>query len=128
MCHYLLPGGNVRKNTYIQGTFAEEAAALFESAFRAHGTRPGEYVVKMFGGGSMFPQYSGGQHRDGACNAAGAPDECRDVSCRNVVEGKRLFESRGFVIAAADVGGIGPRRVMLDLWNGNVWVRRMGLM
>jgi hypothetical protein len=45
-------------------------------------------------------------------------------------ETAKLFETAfhavgpGLVITAADVGGIGSRRVMLDLWSGAVWVRR----
>jgi len=110
MCHYLLPAGRVvvDPDKHITGTFAEEALALFETAFRKCGTQASEYVVKMFGGGSMFA----------------VADRCRDVSSRNVIEGKRMFESKGMVVVASDVGGTGSRRVMLDLWNGNVWVRR----
>jgi chemotaxis protein CheD len=128
MCHYLLPNGTpgVPKDAYIEGTFAEEAAALFETAFRASGTRASEYVVKMFGGGSMFPQHSSGRACSAACDPSEVPNRCLDVPCRNVVQGKRLFESRGLVVTAADVGGTGPRRVMLDLWSGDVWVRKLG--
>jgi len=111
MCHYLLPSGksSVDPDNHIVGTFADEAIELFETAFRGCGTRASEYVVKMFGGGSMFP-------------IAGP---WLDVSARNVYEGKRLFASKGMAVVAEDVGGSGPRRVMLDLWSGDVWVRRL---
>ena len=73
MCHYLLPAGRTATdaNRHIIGTFAEEALALFENAFRACGTKASEYVVKMFGGGSMF---------------ATVTRQSLDVPSRNVIE------------------------------------------
>ncbi len=126
MCHYLLPTGRSGPDApkHIKGTFADEAAELFEAAFRACGTQASEYVVKMFGGGSVLPEppkAAGGIH-SGASSAV--TDPYFDVPNRNVIEGKRIFESRGMVVVAADVGGACSRRVMLDLWSGNVWVRR----
>ncbi len=117
MCHYLLPTGRSTVDSYkhIKGTFADEALGLFEAAFQACGTQASEYQVKMFGGGTMY--------RDSSTAIA---EPRLDVPSRNVVEGKKMFESRGMVVVAADVGGVGSRRVMLDLWSGHVWVRRAG--
>jgi chemotaxis protein CheD len=126
MCHYLLPARSAGANREepIGGAYADGAAALFENAFHSCGSRASEYVIKMFGGGSMFPQHSSARSCNVVCAPSAVPDDCRHVSCRNIVQGKWLFESRGMIAAAADVGGIGSRRVMLDLWSGNVWVRR----
>lgn len=126
MCHYLLPAGRSSSETqrHIKGTFADEALEMFEAAFRSCGTQASEYVVKMFGGGSMFPEgfpASGSTH---SYAPPGATEPCFDVPSRNVIEGRRMFESKGMVVVAADVGGACSRRVMLDLWSGNVWVRR----
>jgi len=110
MCHYLLPAastGEVAVGKQV-GLYAEQAAQLFQNAFTSVGTQMNEYVVKMFGGGSMFP----------------SSGVCREIPNRNVTQGRSIFESRGFAIAAQDVGGTGSRQLIFDVWTGDVWVRR----
>lgn len=126
MCHYLLPAGKSDESSRKgqNGLYAEEAVVLFERAFRAAGTQAREYVVNMFGGGSMFPQYSLGRACELACDPRLPPTVCRDVPCKNVTQGKSIFASRGFVIAGEDVGGLGSRQLIFDVWTGDVWVRR----
>jgi chemotaxis protein CheD len=126
MCHYLLPAGETGKviGERLNGLYAEEAVVLFEQAFRASGTQARDYVVNMFGGGSMFPHLSLGESCDIDCNPKLPPAVCRDVACKNVTQGKSIFTSRGFVIAGEDVGGLGSRQLIFDVWSGHIWIRR----
>jgi chemotaxis protein CheD len=127
MCHYLLAAGAPGPGSPQQSPdrmYAGYAADMFERAFRETATCKDDYVVKMFGGGSMFPEVSAGQACETACDPAAPPIACRDVPCRNVTQGKFIFETRGFTIVCGDVGGLGSRQLIFDVWTGDVWVRR----
>jgi chemotaxis protein CheD len=103
------------------GLYAVDAVDLFAKSALASGTRPEEYIVKLFGGGNMFGPAV--HSCDIECSKAGL-DKCRNVGCRNVVAGRRLFGRRGFRVAVEDVGGEGSREVKFEIWSGDVWVRR----
>lgn len=128
VCHYLLPAPPGRpsrpQSESPRGMYALGAAELFQEAFRAAGTHVSEYVIKMFGGGNMFPK----QFPERSCEIDCDPDEplsgCRDVSCMNILQGRRIFESRGFVIEVEDVGGVGSRQLLFEVSTGDVWIRR----
>jgi chemotaxis protein CheD len=126
MCHYLLPVGTPRDpdKPNAKGMYAEGAAELFEREFHLAGTHVSEYVIKMFGGGNMFPRQSSREHCDNHCEPEASSSSCRDVSCRNIIQGRHIFESRGFTIAIENVGGLGSRHLVFDVWSGDVWVRR----
>lgn len=47
-----------------------------------------------------------------------------DISQRNVEFGRNIISQYGFGISGEDLGGKGHRNVILDVWNGDVWVRR----
>lgn len=125
MCHYLLGGSRSPRDERVDlpGLFAEGAIALFIDAITTSGTNPKDYVTKMFGGGSMFPEQSRGSPCDDICDAAGRVS-CRDVPCKNVIEGRDLLEKHGFTISAEHVGGVGSRQLIFDVWTGDVWVRQ----
>ena len=126
LCHYLLPVGPAPDgmNRSPRGMYALGAAGLFEDAFRSAGTHVGEYVIKMFGGGNMFPQQLGERVCEFVCAPDAPPTACRDVACKNVTQGREIFESRGFAIQVEDVGGVGSRQLIFDVATGDVWVRR----
>jgi chemotaxis protein CheD len=116
MCHYLLPerpdqppGSPTAPPDRLDGRYAEDAVDLFLAEIRAAGTSPTEYVVKMFGGGNQFPQWSA----DGG------------VAGRNVEAGLALLARHGLPLRATHLGGHGHRHVILDLWDGEVWVRHI---
>jgi chemotaxis protein CheD len=117
MCHYMLPtrptnsGMKGGADPALDGRYADEAMQLFMRELRTAKTRPGEYQVKLFGGGNMF---AGG---DGAKRHL-------NISERNVEVGREMIMKLGFRLAAEDLGGKGHRNVILELWNGDVWVRR----
>ena len=110
MCHYLLPTRGLNQHLG-KGHYADEAIQLFLQAIKKAHTRPEEYEAKIFGGANMFHSLGGG-------------DSDMNVSRRNVEIGDRLLRQYGFRIRGRDVGGIHHRKIYLELWNGDVWVRR----
>jgi len=116
MCHYLLSlRGNNRRLSH--GHYADDVMQLFMEAIRAESTRPHEYEVKLFGGGTMF-DYAGYAGRD--ANGGGVAS----VSRNNIKSGVTLLREHGFRIKASDVGGTCHRKIRLELWSGDVWVQR----
>jgi chemotaxis protein CheD len=108
MCHYMLPH---RRMPTIQrgldGRYADHAIRMFMNEIERHGTRPSEYVTRMFGGGNQFPPYQ----RQGR-----APDVARD----NIEAGLSLLDRHGFLLSCTDLGGTGPRRLSLDIATGEI--------
>lgn len=117
MCHYMLPrrprdkAGTTQK---LDGRYAEDAMKMFLAELMRSRTRPTDYQVKLFGGGHMF---------------AHNPKASRhpNISETNVEFGRAAIAQCGFRCSAEDLGGGGHRNVILDLWNGDVWVRRATL-
>lgn len=111
MCHFLLPRRN-GATTAQDGRYGEEAVDLLLGEIMAANTRPEEYQVKLFGGGSMFysPRLEAG--------------EGVDIPRLNIEMGRELVKRHGLHLEAADLGGVGHRQVLFDLGNGEVWVRR----
>jgi chemotaxis protein CheD len=107
MCHYVVPKrGPAERSSRLDGRYAEEAVRMFIEAVNRYGTRPAEYEVGLFGGGSQFPTQRG-----------------FDVPGQNVSAGRRLLQLAGFQVGAEHVGGTGPRVVELDLGTGTIRLR-----
>lgn len=110
MCHYLLPTRG--KNQQLSsGHFADEAMELFREQLRKTSTAASQYEVKLFGGGNMF-------------KVLGQQNTALNVAKNNIQAGIELLHRNGFSIKAQDVGGDVYRTVYLELWSGDVWVRR----
>jgi len=50
-----------------------------------------------------------------------------DVAGRNVDAGLELLQHHGLTLTSMHLGGTGHRQVVLDVWNGDVWVRHVEL-
>lgn len=112
MCHYMLPCRPKKGADHVlDGRYADEAMQIFLREMRRARTPPWEFQVKLFGGGRMF------EHGN-------RPRRHVDISERNVDYGRQIISRLGFDISAEDLGGVGHRNVILDLWSGDVWVRR----
>ena len=112
MCHYMLPTRpRSDAGSALDGRYADEAMQLFMRELRGAKTRTGEYQVKLFGGGNMFA-------------AAGGAKRHLNISERNVEVGREIILKLGLNLAAEDLGGKGHRNILLELWSGDVWVRR----
>jgi chemotaxis protein CheD len=115
MCHYMLPH-RARPNHAepLDGRYADEAMQLFMCELRRSRTEPADYHVKLFGGGQMFRHESANRRHV-------------DISQRNMEAGRELVVRHGFRLQAHDMGGEGHRNVILDLWSGDVWLKRAAL-
>jgi chemotaxis protein CheD len=113
MCHYVLFERSADVTTPgLDGRYGAEAITLLHQAMLNAGTRPHEYLVKLFGGGNMFPTTVAGDDL---------------VGQRNVAGGRHFLLEKGFSIASEDVAGSGYRVVQLDLGSGEVSVRYQGV-
>lgn len=117
MCHYMLPKRPHNKSDAaeaLDGRYAEDAIKLFLREISRARTRAAEYQVKLFGGGNMF--------------AHGVkPVRHTSISETNVNFGRAAVVQCGFHLTTEDMGGSGHRNVILDLWSGDVWVRKARL-
>lgn len=110
MCHYMLPSRETTPPGEFDGRYADEAMKLFLAEMKQNRTHPTAYVVKLFGGGNMFPSSS---------------KTTKDlVGDRNIEAGRALIQTHGMIGKAEDLGGIGHRNVIFDVWSGDVWVKR----
>ncbi len=109
MCHYLLP---TRPSTSASqdGSYADEVIPLIAGQFDRLGLAPAEFQVKMFGGSDMFPDLT--------------LDEILTIGTKNIYMGERLLDEHGFAIARSDLAGTAQRRVIFEVWSGDVWVRQ----
>lgn len=109
MCHFLLPSRGQARKTELDGRYGDEAYLMFLNECARHYTNPAHYEIKLFGGGDMFP----------------AIDKAQGMSIgqRNITAGLELLQHFGLPLKARHVGGIGHRVIMLDVWDGAVWVK-----
>ena len=107
MSHYLLPTRAAGHGTRLDGRYGDESIRLFLKYIAEHGTRPGDYQAKIFGGGNMF-----------ASQQAATPL----VGTRNVAAAHELLGRHGIRTVASSVGEEGYRKIAFDLWSGDVWV------
>jgi len=115
MSHYMLSSRpRPKKDEALNGRYAVEVMEMFMRELKRSHTKPREYQVKIFGGGCMF------EHR----GKEGKTRNTIGISERNVRAGRELVTRYGFTFAAEDLGGNGHRNVVLDLWSGDVWVKR----
>lgn len=108
MCHFMLPGRQRGRSAGLSGKYADEVFHIFDAEMLRARTAPQEYQAKVFGGGNMFPQSSS--------------RNCSDVGRRNIEAATRLLAWRGIDVVVQHVGGSGHRKVLFDLWSGDVWL------
>ena len=130
MCHYMLPTRQPRgpklhchiRNSPIgfpsrratdkkelDGKYADEALELMFTEIQRSGTRAGEYQIKLFGGGNMFP--------------ATTKPRAQHVGLKNIEVVSQLLAHHGLKVSAEHLGGIGHRNLIFDIGTGHVWMR-----
>lgn len=116
MCHYLVPerGGGLPGKT-LDGKYGTEALLLLSREVERAGTRPRDYVVKLFGGGDMFPGREPNSHA------------YVHVGAKNVAHGQRQLSAMGYVISVEDVTGNVYRTLHFEVATGDVWMRVRGV-
>jgi len=110
MCHYMLPSRQ-QQGRQLDGKYADEAMQLLLREAARHHTRPQDYQIKLFGGGSMFPGYS----------------QPTNIAHSNVKAARLLLTRHQLRPSAEDVGRNGHRNVIFDISSGHVWVRHQDL-
>lgn len=123
MCHFMLPSRGNKTIKQLDGRYADEAILLFLSEAVRYSSHPAEFVIKVFGGGKMFPGILAHEPcRDRPC--AEVMHLCHHVSCRNVVQSTTLLCKAGLPVESHDLGGTSSRNIVFDVWSGEVWVRK----
>lgn len=111
MCHYMLPGRQGGKTGQpLDGRYADEAMMMFDQAFTRHGTRAGDYIAKVFGGGNMFATTNKPLRQS------------MDIGQRNIETVHQLLKQRGIPVIAEHLGGDGHRRLIFDIHSGDAWI------
>lgn len=112
MCHYMLPTRQRGMDDQPSGKYGNEAMEMFMREIARHKSKPKEYEVKLFGGGSMM-------------ESLGRMAKAENVAQRNVLEARRLIKEHGLAIKAECLGGVGYRQLVFELWSGDVWSRNV---
>lgn len=110
MCHYMLPQGAGNPASMLDGRYADGAFRLLLREIVGNGTRPAEYQARLLGGGCMLPFLG--------CGGT------RHIGRRNAEAGRMLLDRHGLAWRVEDLGGIGYRSVVFELWSGQFWLRR----
>jgi len=125
MCHYMLPTSPFRQNPLqLDGKYAEDAMKFFLQEIKAAGTLPCEYQAKIFGGGNMFSTITNTSHCTPSYRHCIESFACKNVSCKNTLMAPFLLKKNGFKITNQDLGGTQHRKVIFEVWNGDVWLRK----
>jgi chemotaxis protein CheD len=110
MCHYMLPERSEHRTGGQPGRYADTAIALLLEEIAFVGAPYEEYQVKLFGGGSMFPEADKGS--------------MVQLGIQNVQAARRLAKHYGFTCVAEHLGDVGHLNVIFEVWSGEVWVKR----
>ncbi|WP_392797324.1 chemotaxis protein CheD [Saccharospirillum sp. HFRX-2] len=113
MCHFLLPepGRDAKQRSERPGYYGSQAMAFFERQAALSGLELSAFQAKVFGGGNMF---------HGIERKAGSVD----ISARNIEWTSKVLAQRNIKVLAQDVGGNVHRTLFMEVWNGDVWVRK----
>lgn len=112
MSHFLLAERISRVTGPPDARYGEEALSLMVADLRHHGVDPTQCEAKIFGGGDMFPQHP----RRGATGHVGR---------KNGEAARVLLEKHGIRIVSESLFGVGHRKIMFDIKNGQVWARQV---
>ncbi|MEW5755490.1 MAG: chemotaxis protein CheD [Pseudomonadota bacterium] len=110
MCHFMLPGRARDPRAPLNGKYADEAMEMFQRETARCGTRISDYQIKLFGGGSVLE----------------VPErlaQVEHVAQQNVQAARQLMMQHGLNAKAESLGGIGYRKIIFELWSGDVWSR-----
>lgn len=111
MCHFMLPSrGAIPEGASYDGRYGDEAMKLFTGNIMRVGAEPEEFQAKLFGGANMFADI---------CQRNEA-----NVGARNIEMGLLQLERYGIPLLAKHLGGEGHRKLMFDVWSGDVWLKQ----
>lgn len=120
MCHYMMPSrgvNNVPPPGRIDGRYADEAWELFMIELKKNKTKPSDYVVKIFGGSSMFLERDDLYLRETTAKY--------NIGMRNIEKARDIIHKNNLNVVSENLGGTKSRRIHFEVWTGNVWLKRM---
>jgi chemotaxis protein CheD len=118
MCHFMLPsrGSHTDHNPNIlNGKYGDEAWQLFEKEFKKNNTKPTDYVVKIFGGSSMFAHEADDKE---------VQNSKINIGLKNIELSRNLVQNYHLNVVSENLGGNHSRRLHYEIWSGNVWLKR----
>ncbi|MDH5720055.1 MAG: chemotaxis protein CheD [Spirochaetia bacterium] len=112
MCHYLLASraGEKPAGEKYDPRYGAEVMEMILHEIEKAKTKPRDYHVKIFGGGNMFANIQ--------------TDRVVKVGDKNVALAEEFVSKYNFQVMGKHVKGEGHRSIALDLWSGNVWLKR----
>ena len=114
MCHFMLPSrGVIPEGAGYDGRYGDEAMLMLMKQIWNLGVKPSEFQAKVFGGANMFPLL---------CQT-----NEMNVGERNIEMALVLLDRYQIPIKAKHLGGDGHRKLMLDIWSGDVWLKHQSL-
>lgn len=111
MCHYRYPGQRTKKRTIFNFHYGDDVLFRFLELIKQNKTVPDDYIVKIFGGSSMFEQ-----HPNNTLQPIGASNS--EFALNRLI-------NYGFSIRIKEVGGNISRKIYFDLSNGEVWMQKL---
>ncbi len=108
MCHYMLPSRQRPPQAALCGRYGDEAMEWMLARIRETGAPAAQFQAKLFGGGNMFETAIGGG---------------MDIG-RRIDMGRQLLTQAGISLIAEHVGGNAHRKLVFELWSGDVWLAR----
>lgn len=113
MSHYVLPwSGSEHRTSGQPKRYAHGAIALLLEEIAFVGAPYEEYQVKLFGG-SMFPEADKGR--------------TSQLDIQNVQAARQLVKQYGFICVDEYLGDIRPRKIVFEVWSGNVSITHSDL-
>lgn len=108
-------GAFIESSGNLNGKYGDEAWQLFEKEFRKNNTKPSDYVVKIFGGSSMFAHEALDKE---------VQNSKINIGLKNIELSRKLVETNRLNVVSENLGGNHSRRLHFEIWSGNVWLKR----
>ncbi|MGH1360246.1 MAG: chemotaxis protein CheD [Burkholderiaceae bacterium] len=109
--HFMHPGScpsdRMRANTPGVAYYGQEAMSELLERMKSLGADCGNLTIKLFGGASLRSEKDDG------------------IGAKNSEFAKKFLSQKGYTVAAADLGGPFPRKIVLNTETGKVMVKRL---
>lgn len=111
MSHFLLPSRAATAGSELDGRYGEEVMLIMSRRLAGVNVKLTECVGKIFGGGNMFPRQT--------------RDDVHNVGNKNGEAARALLHLQRIPIVSESLFGIGHRKIIFDVSNGDVWARQV---
>jgi chemotaxis protein CheD len=110
MNHILLPGSapEGKNDPYFPAKYADNAMQIMADEIKKLGLRPSGFTAKLFGGGNRLFENT--------------KESVGDRNLRSVIT---ALDALGIPVVAQDHGGNNHRKIIFDLNEGKVWVKKI---